>query len=204
MFEGRWIVVEGIDGVGKSTLVKYLHRILLERGEPVLVTREPGGSPLGEFLRTWFLGRQEISIPTELLLLFAARIDHLEQVIYPALRAGKWVLCDRFIDSTYAYQGGGRGFPSEHISWLEKNFLSSRQPDRTLLLDLPVEVALARAKKRGVTDRFEQENVAFYERVRSAYLARASLAPERYQIVEASQPWEEVWVTSFLDFQVNC
>jgi len=203
MSEGRWIVVEGIDGVGKSTLVKYLHRILLEREKPVLVTREPGGSPLGEFLRIWLLGRQEVSIPTELLLLFAARVDHLEQVIYPALKMGKWVLCDRFIDSTYAYQGGGRGFPSERISWLEKNFLGSRKPDRTLLLDLPVEVALSRAKKRGATDRFEQEDLAFYDRVRSAYLARASLSPECYQIVDASRLWEDAWVSSFLSFEAE-
>ncbi len=191
---GRFITVDGIEGVGKTTQLDLMRAYLEQAGCRVVVTREPGGTALGEEIRHLLLGhRHEMAINTETLLMFAARAEHLEQVIRPALARGDWVLCDRFADATYAYQGGGRGLSLERIAALETWVQGQLCPDLTLLFDLPVEVGLTRAGKRGPADRFEKEDKDFFERVRAAYLKRASQYPDRYWIVDASQPAESVW-----------
>ncbi len=191
---GRFITVEGSEGVGKSSNLDFIESLLREAGKDVVRTREPGGTELGETLRGILLdARQEaICDDAELLLMFAARAQHLAEVIRPALAAGKWVLCDRFTDATYAYQGGGRGIPFERIAVLEQWVQGDLRPDLTLLLDMPVAAGLARAGERSEPDRFEQEQIAFFERVRRAYLERARQAPERFRIIDASPPLPEV------------
>jgi dTMP kinase len=195
---GRFLTVEGIEGVGKSTQVARLSQSLTSRGIDHVVTREPGGTPLAERIRNVVLdnSRGESLPPTaELLLMFAARAVHLTNHVEPNLRAGRWVLCDRFIDATYAYQGGGRGLPTEHIQQLEVMVLGVRRPDVTVLLDAPVEQALQRAQQRNAgaaADRFESERAEFFERVRNAYLARAAAEPARIAVVDASQAVDEV------------
>ncbi|MDF2180496.1 dTMP kinase [Neptuniibacter sp. CAU 1671] len=191
---GRFITVEGTEGVGKSTNIDFLAESLRIRGKEVILTREPGGTPLAEELRNILLQPREerISIETELLLMFAARAQHLENVIKPALERGAWVISDRFTDATFAYQGGGRGIPFHSISVLENLVQGPLRPDLTLLLDLPVEIGLRRASQRSAPDRFEQEKVAFFERVRQAYLQRAQQDPQRVKIIDASQPLTDV------------
>jgi dTMP kinase len=195
---GRFLTVEGIEGVGKSTQVARLSQSLSARGITHGVTREPGGTPLAERIRDVVLdnSRGESLPPTaELLLMFAARAVHLTNHVEPNLRAGRWVLCDRFIDATYAYQGGGRGLPTEHIRQLEVMVLGLRRPDLTLLLDAPVDQALQRARQRNAgaaVDRFEGERAEFFERVRNAYLARAAAEPARIAVIDASQTVNEV------------
>jgi dTMP kinase len=164
-------------------------------GHRAISTREPGGTDLAEKLREILLDRNNISLSgrAELLLLFAARSQHLDQLIRPALARGDWVLCDRFTDATWAYQGGGRGLPRDEIEALETLVHGDLQPDLTLLLDLPVEQGLKRAAERGQADRFEQESRVFFEHVRRAYLERAAAAPERFAVVDASGNIEEVW-----------
>jgi len=194
---GRFVTVEGIEGVGKSTQIARLSRALAERGIEHVVTREPGGTPLAERIRALVLdaGNEVPTATAELLLMFAARSQHLEQLIEPNLKAGRWVLCDRFTDASYAYQGGGRGLPTEPIAHLESLVQGGRRPDLTVLLDAPVAMALARAGKRNATagsDRFENERAEFFERVRHAYLARASADPARIKVVDAGQPEERV------------
>ena len=195
---GRFLTVEGIEGVGKSTQVARLSQNLSARGIAHGVTREPGGTPLAERIRDLVLdnSRGESLPPTaELLLMFAARAVHLTNHVEPNLRAGRWVLCDRFIDATYAYQGGGRGLPTEHIRQLEVMVLGVRRPDVTVLLDAPVEQALQRAQQRNAgaaADRFESERAEFFERVRNAYLARAAAEPARIAVIDASQTVNEV------------
>ncbi len=191
---GRFITVEGTEGVGKSTNIDFLAESLRIRGKEVILTREPGGTPLAEELRNILLQPREerISIETELLLMFAARAQHLENVIKPALERGAWVISDRFTDATFAYQGGGRGIPFHLISVLESLVQGPLRPDLTLLLDLPVEIGLRRASQRSAPDRFEQEKVAFFERVRQAYLQRAQQDPQRVKIIDASQPLTDV------------
>jgi len=195
---GRFLTVEGIEGVGKSTQVARLSQSLSARGVAHVVTREPGGTPLAERIRDVVLDntRGESLPPTaELLLMFAARAVHLSNHVEPNLRAGRWVLCDRFTDATYAYQGGGRGLPTEHIRQLEVMVLGARRPDLTVLLDAPVEQALQRARQRNAgaaVDRFESERAEFFERVRNAYLARAAAEPARIAVVDASQAVDEV------------
>ena len=186
---GRFITVEGIEGVGKSTNVMFIADYLEKRGIPFIVTREPGGTPLAESLRETLLTPRDekVSPITELLVMFAARAQHIQQVIEPALAIGKWVISDRFTDATYAYQGGGRGIDMKQIAMLEKIVQSTLRPDLTLLLDAPVEVGLQRAHKRSAADRFEQETQQFFTRVAKVYRARAAEFPERFAIVDTNQ-----------------
>jgi dTMP kinase len=194
---GRFLTVEGIEGVGKSTQVARLSAALEERGIPHVVTREPGGTPLAEEIRGLVLGsRDEPLAPiAELLLMFAARAVHLANHVEPNLQAGRWVICDRFIDATYAYQGGGRRLNVDNIRQLESMVLGARKPDLTVLLDAPVAEALQRARRRnaGATaDRFESERGEFFERVRNAYRARAAAEPGRIAVVDAGRSAEQV------------
>lgn len=186
---GLFITLEGPEGAGKSTNRDYLAERLRERGLDVVLTREPGGTPLAERIRQLLLDTdtEPMAVDTELLLVFAARAQHLARVIRPALARGAVVLCDRFTDATYAYQGGGRGVSTERIEALERFVQDDLRPDLTLIFDLPIEVGLSRAVARGRLDRFEQEGPAFFEAVRTAYLERASLAPQRYRILDAGQ-----------------
>jgi dTMP kinase len=197
MSAGRFVTLEGIEGVGKSTQVARLSAALDELGIAHVVTREPGGTPLAESIRDVVLSAREESLPptAELLLMFAARAVHLANHILPSLRAGRWVICDRFTDATYAYQGAGRGLGVETIAELESMVQGSLRPDFTVLLDAPVENALARARRRNAgapEDRFERERSEFFERVRNLYLARAAAEPERFAIVDATQSVDEV------------
>ncbi|WP_370280058.1 dTMP kinase [Pontibacterium sp.] len=185
---GCFVTVEGTEGVGKSTNIEFLCSLLQERGIEIVLTREPGGTPMAEELRNLLLQPREenVSEDAELLLMFAARAQHIENVIKPALERGAWVISDRFTDATFAYQGGGRGVNQESISLLENLVQKGLQPDLTLLLDLDVETGLARASARSAPDRFEQEKVAFFEKVRAAYLKRAANDPLRFAVVDAS------------------
>jgi dTMP kinase len=192
--KGMFITVEGIEGVGKSTNMEYIRRQLQAAGRDVLVTREPGGTPLAEAIRGLLLdpAYSGMDMLCELQLVFAARAEHLARVIRPALAAGQWVLCDRFTDATYAYQGGGRGVDTAIIARLEDLVQGGFRPDLTLLLDVPVATGLARASQRGALDRFEQEQAAFFERVRQAYLEQARRHPGRYRVIDASLPLQAV------------
>ena len=192
--QGLFITVEGTEGVGKSTNMAFIESWLNKAGKELVVTREPGGTELGEKLRAVLLNAQEQSMcdDTELLLMFAARAQHLQEVILPALDAGKWVLCDRFTDSTYAYQGGGRGIDETRIAQLEQWVQGDRRPDMTLILDLPVDVGLERAGKRSAPDRFELEKHDFFNKVRDAFLSRAATSPQRYTVIDASPDIIEV------------
>ena len=192
--QGLFITVEGTEGVGKSTNMAYIESWLNKAGKELVITREPGGTELGEKLRDVLLDAKEQSMcdDTELLLMFAARGQHLQEVILPALEAGKWVLCDRFTDSTYAYQGGGRGIAEARIAQLEQWVQGDRRPDMTLILDLPIDVGLERAGKRSKPDRFELEKHDFFNKVRNAFLARAAANPQRYAVIDASPAINEV------------
>jgi dTMP kinase len=194
----KFITFEGVDGAGKSTHLAWFADALRLRGLDVVVTREPGGTPLGEQLREILLS-QSMSIGTEALLMFAARLEHIEQVIKPALHAGKWVISDRFSDASFAYQGGGRGLSWEKLSQLEQWVHPDLQPDLTLFFDVPVEVARQRlrapdnTRPNNVTlDRFEQEQTDFFERVRAGYHKRVQEHPQRYAVIDASQTLDEV------------
>ncbi|UUD64613.1 dTMP kinase [Pseudomonas seleniipraecipitans] len=191
---GLFITLEGPEGAGKSTNREYLAALLREQGIDVLLTREPGGTPLAERVRELLLAPSDeaMASDTELLLVFAARAQHLAQVIVPALSRGAVVLCDRFTDATYAYQGGGRGLDVQRIAQLETFVQGALRPDLTLVFDLPVEVGLARAAARGRLDRFEQEGREFFEAVRTTYLQRARAEPARYRILDAAQTLEAV------------
>jgi dTMP kinase len=191
---GLFITLEGPEGAGKSTNRDYLAERLRTEGIEVVLTREPGGTPLAERIREVLLapGEEQMNPDTELLLVFAARAQHLAEVIRPALARGAVVICDRFTDSTYAYQGGGRGLPLERIATLETFVQGSLRPDLTLLFDLPVEVGMARASARGRLDRFELEGQVFFDAVRSAFLARAKAEPARYHLLDAAQPLANV------------
>ena len=192
---GRFITMEGGEGAGKSTMMGRVADWLESAGHRVVRTREPGGTDLAEKLREILLDRNNISLSgrAELLLMFAARTQHLDELIRPALVRGDWVLCDRFTDATWAYQGGGRGLPRDEIGSLETLVHGDLQPDLTLLLDLPVELGMKRAARRSQADRFEQESTLFFERVRNAYLERAEAAPERFAVIDAASNMEEVW-----------
>ena len=194
MSPGRFITVEGGEGAGKTTQIAFIGDYLQRAGLSVALTREPGGTVLGEEIRALLLGHRHegMALTTETLLMFAARAEHLERVIRPALAAGHWVLCDRFTDATYAYQGGGRGLALAHIAVLEDWVQGDLWPDLTLLFDVPVEMGLERAARRSAADRFEQEEKAFFERVRAAYLQRARRHPDRYRKVDATRPIAEV------------
>ena len=186
--KGRFITIEGVEGVGKSTNISYIERFLEARDIKFVSTREPGGTALAERIRDVLLDKAESSMDpmTELLLMFAARKQHTEELIKPALERGKWVICDRYTDSSYAYQGGGRGLDSKIISKVEKLTLGSFKPDLTIVLDLPVKKGLARAGNRGELDRFELESEKFFKRVRATFLARAK-THKRYHVINASR-----------------
>lgn len=188
---GKFITLEGLDGAGKTTHVGWLADQLRSRGKAVRVTREPGGTPVGERLRDIVL-HERMHPDTEALLMFAARQEHLRAVILPALEAGEWVVCDRFTDATMAYQGGGRGIPLSRLAILERWVQGDLQPDLTLYFDVPVEVALARLQRGQPEDRFEQEQAAFFERVRAAYHERIAGAPERIRAIKGDEPLENV------------
>jgi dTMP kinase len=189
---GRFLTLEGIDGAGKSTHIAWLLDTLRARGKDVVATREPGGTPLGEKLRQIVL-HEPMHLETEALIMFAARREHLEAVIRPALAAGKWVVSDRFTDATFAYQGGGRGLDRERISVLETWVQGHLQPDLTLLFDLPPQIASGRLAQTGnAPDRFEQEQTQFFARVREAYLDRARRDPGRMRVIDASGSLNEI------------
>lgn len=192
--KAQFITVEGTEGVGKSTNMDFIESWLKKSGKELIITREPGGTELGEKLRAVLLDAKEQSMcdDTELLLMFADRAQHLQEVIIPALNAGKWVLCDRFTDSTYAYQGGGRGIDMSRIAELEQWVQGDRRPDMTLILDLPIDVGLERAGKRSAPDRFELEKHDFFNKVRDAFLARAAANPTRYAVIDASPSISDV------------
>ncbi|WP_041523578.1 dTMP kinase [Gilvimarinus agarilyticus] len=194
MAAGKFITIEGTEGVGKSTNLAFVHDWLTARGIDVLVTREPGGTPLAEQLRELLLATREepVAHNAELLMVFAARAQHLEQVVKPALAQGRWVLCDRFTDATYAYQGGGRGLDKTVISELEQLVQGALRPDLTLVLDIEPELGLQRAAARAELDRFEREDIAFFNRVRQAYRERAEANPAHYAQVDAGQPLSDV------------
>ena len=192
--QGLFITLEGGEGAGKSTSLDFLQRAFVEAGRDVLVTREPGGTKLGEQVRDILLHSRDLHITPdgELLLMFAARSQHLQTCIEPALAADKVVLCDRFTDASYAYQGGGRGVDRQRIALLEEWVQGQRRPDLTLLFDIPVSQGLERAGNRSEPDRFEKEKQEFFERVRSAYLAIAEREPGRVKVIDASKSIEEV------------
>lgn len=194
MERGKFITVEGQDGAGKSTNIGVIQRFLEQKGIDLVLSREPGGTPFGEAVRELLLNSRDDSVgeKAELLMMFASRAQHIEAVIEPALSAGKWVLCDRFTDATYAYQGGGRGLNPSDIENLEQTVQGSLRPDLTLLLDLPVSVGEKRAGQRSEPDRFEQQKAEFKQRVRDRYLARAKAEPQRIKTVDASQTLEQV------------
>ena len=191
---GKFITVEGVEGVGKTTNMTFIQSWLKQQGIEHITTREPGGTPLAEDIRKLLLSPrvEAVNENTELLLMFAARAQHLAEVILPALECGQWVLCDRFTDATYAYQGGGRGVAMEKISLLEDLVQGQLRPDLTLVLDAPVAQGLERANKRSQPDRFEQEKLDFFEQVRDCYLSRAKDMPMQYRVIDASQNLEEV------------
>lgn len=188
----RFITLEGGEGVGKTTNLAFIEQYLISRGVDLVRTREPGGTLLGERMRGLLLESAAMNSHTELLLVFAARAQHVAEVIRPALAAGKWVLSDRFTDASYAYQGGGRNLEVSIIGFLEQWVQQGLQPDLTLLLDAPVAIGMARARNRGAADRFEAENLRFFDKVRAAYLARAAEFPERIKCVDASGTLEAV------------
>ncbi len=187
-FKGRFITLEGGEGAGKSTNQEYIQQHLEQAGYDVMVTREPGGTELGERVRAVLLDPESrMHADTELLLMFAARAQHLQEKVFPALERGTWVLCDRFTDATYAYQGGGRGLDMQRIEVLEQWVQSGFQPDMTLLFDISVEAGLERAGKRGKLDRFEQEKETFFNNVRRTYLNRAEQDPTRFRVIDAGR-----------------
>lgn len=191
---GVFITLEGTEGAGKSSNLSFIDDFLRSRNIDLIVTREPGGSPLAEEIRSLLLTprSEKICENTELLLIFAARAQHLQQLIEPSLRSGQWVLSDRFTDASFAYQGGGRQMNMDTISQLERMVQGDLRPDLVILLDVPVEVGMQRILKRGATDRFEQENIAFFRRVRDSYLQRAKSMPDSYVIIDATQSLPKV------------
>ena len=191
---GRFITIEGTEGVGKTTNIEYIKQWLDTNHISFVSTREPGGTPLAEEIRELLLANREEKVcsKAELLMMFAGRAQHIDQVIEPQLAAGNWVLCDRFTDATYAYQGAGREMGSELIASLETMVQASMRPDLTLVLDVPVELGLERAGKRSEPDRFELEKKDFFNRVRNAYLSMAEQNPQRYKIIDASKTLEVV------------
>lgn len=194
MTRGKFITLEGGEGVGKTTNLIFITHYLQQHNITVVVTREPGGTALAEKIRHLLLDKdsEAISEHAELLLIFAARAQHIKHVIEPALARGDWVLCDRFTDATYAYQGGGRNMRVSTIEWLENMVQGNLRPDLTVLLDTPVEIGIDRARARGVLDRFESEKISFFEQVRRAYLLQAELHPERIKLIKANQPLVDV------------
>lgn len=190
---GKFITFEGLDGAGKSTHIEAVVELLKRRGKTVVSTREPGGTPLGEKLRSIVLN-EPMDLETETLLMFAGRREHLAKVIEPALARGEWVVCDRFTDATYAYQGGGRGVDRQRILALEAWVHGNLQPDLTILFDVPLDVARARMAGSRQLDRFEREQADFHERVRQSYLERARANPGRIRVLDAARTVSEIRV----------
>lgn len=207
MRRGKFITLEGGEGSGKSTNLQFIRDYLQQHNIQLIQTREPGGTAIAEKIRGLLLERGEESVDpiAELLLMFAARAQHLQHVIRPALERGEWVLCDRFTDSTYAYQGGGRQMDQQTITWLEQTVQGELRPDLTIVLDVPVEIGMQRAWQRGELDRFESERREFFERVRHSYLQRAEEFPDRYRVIDASLPLSEVQaqITSVIDYLIK-
>lgn len=191
---GCFLTIEGIEGVGKTTALHFIEDYLSKSLNNVVVTREPGGTAIAEAIRNILLSHHEEKMcsETELLLLFAGRMQHLSQVIIPALNKGRWVVCDRFTDASYAYQGGGRGLPMDKIAILERWVQGDLRPDKVIVLDSPVEIGMERIRKRSPADRIEQEKKQFFEKVRATYLQRAQKNPQRYTVIDASLSLEEV------------
>lgn len=190
---GKFITLEGIDGAGKTTQLAWITEFLRSRGIRVTATREPGGTPVGEQLRSIVLGGgHELHPETEALLMFAARREHIDKVIVPALNSGAWVVCDRFSDASFAYQGGGSGVDRDKLALLERWAQDGLQPDQTFLFDVVPEVGRERSQKAGVADRFEQEKQAFFERVRGAYLERAANDPRRIHVIDGARSIAEI------------
>jgi len=191
---GKFITLEGGEGCGKTTNIKFIEQFLVAQGISIVITREPGGTALAENIRQLLLDKQQEAIAeeTELLMMFAARAQHIKHVIRPALAQGKWVLCDRFTDSSYAYQGGGRNMDNKAIAWLEDFSQQQIRPDLTLLLDVPVEVGMSRAKQRGALDRFELEKMEFFNRVRDCFLEIAEQQSDRVKLIDATQDLSQV------------
>lgn len=191
---GKFITIEGTEGVGKTTNIEFIKQWLTQQSIAFVSTREPGGTPLAEEIRQLLLANRDEAVcsTSELLMMFAGRAQHIEQLIEPQLDSGNWVLCDRFTDATYAYQGAGREMGTELISSLETMVQGDMRPDLTLILDIPVEQGLERASKRSEPDRFELEKTDFFNRVRHAYLGMATTHPERYKIIDASLPLPDV------------
>lgn len=190
----KFITLEGLEGAGKSTCIAYVCELLDAAGVPFVLTREPGGTAIAEQLRKLLLEEQdETVVPmSELLLMFAGRAQHIEHVIKPALASNQWVICDRFTDATFAYQGAGRDIGRENVEILEEMVQGKLRPDATIILDVSFEVGMARVEGRGKKDRFEQESKTFFNKVREAYLYRAGTNPERYSVIDASQPLDVV------------
>lgn len=203
-----FITIEGIEGVGKSTAVKFIENILTNKKINFIVTREPGGTFVAEQIRQILLTPNEnenLQVNSELLLMFAARAQHIVHVIKPALQQNKWVVSDRFVDASYAYQGGGRGIPLSQIKMLDDWIVDGLKPDLTILLDAPAEIGLTRAKNKGAHDRIEQEKVEFFDRVRASYLARAKEDVKRFRVIDATQSLENVQaeLTKIIDAYVK-
>lgn len=194
--QARFITLDGIDGAGKSTNLAFIRQWFEQRQLPVLFTREPGGTPVGEVLRELLLNpNTQASLRTETLLMFAARQQHLEDVILPALQNGTHVVSDRFTDATFAYQGGGRGVPLADIETLENWVQGNLHPDLTILLDVPLDISMSRISQAREKDRFEQEQAVFFTRVRQTYLSRAAAAPERYAVIDSNRELSEVRIS---------
>ncbi len=204
---GKFITLEGGEGCGKTTNIKFIEQFLVAQGISVVITREPGGTALAENIRQLLLDKQQEAIAeeTELLMMFAARAQHIKHVIRPALAQGKWVLCDRFTDSSYAYQGGGRNMDNKAIAWLEDFSQQQIRPDLTLLLDVPVEIGMSRAKQRGALDRFELEKMEFFNKVRDCFLEIAAQQGERVKLIDATQDLAQVQsnITDILQIFIN-
>ena len=192
--KGMFITVEGGEGAGKSTCLEYIKQLLQEKGINSVFTREPGGTDLGEEVRGILLNKKHMGMAsdTELLLMFAARAEHIDKKILPEVNNGRWVISDRFTDATYAYQGAGRGIDPQRVGVIEDWVQGELRPDMTLLLDLPVEVGMERASKRGELDRFEVEQMSFFERVAAIYRQRAQNEPDRFRVIDASKTIPEV------------
>lgn len=192
MERGKFITIDGVEGAGKSTQIEFICEYLKAKGIQVILTREPGGTELGESIRTLLLSNStgDMHADTELMLMFAARNEHIQNKIIPALNQGNWVLSDRFTDSSYAYQGGGRGLDVDRISQLESWVVQDFTPDMTLLLDVPVEIGMSRVESRGKKDRIEMEKMDFFDRVRRAYIARSKEFPDRIKLIDSSQTIE--------------
>ncbi len=194
--QARFITLDGIDGAGKSPHLAFIRQWFEQRQLPVLFTREPGGTPVGEVLRELLLNpNTQASLRTETLLMFAARQQHLEDVILPALQNGTHVVSDRFTDATFAYQGGGRGVPLADIETLENWVQGNLRPDLTILLDVPLDISMSRISQAREKDRFEQEQAVFFTRVRQTYLSRAAAAPERYAVIDSNRELSEVRIS---------